>query len=316
MKWQASAPTNIALIKYMGKIAGAGNVPTNASLSYTLDHLKSFVELEFNEHLVKDCWEPLQQPEANFIPELNQTAQERFIKHLAFIKKHFNFNGYFVIRSANNFPAGCGLASSASSFAALTLCAVQALTELTSSNPLNVTEIADLSRQGSGSSCRSFFSPWALWEKDSVHAINFPYQQLLHMVVVVSKEHKAIGSSEAHRRVATSSLFPGRVERAQQRLQALMQNFKEQNWQAAYQVVWQEFWDMHALFETAAEPFNYLQPGSMAVLDYIQNYWENVKDGPLVTLDAGPNVHLLFRVDQKKIMEEINRVLAKDFLIL
>ena len=55
---EASAPSNIALIKYMGKIRTESNLPTNASLSYTLENLRSFVTLESNDTGV-DEWKPL-----------------------------------------------------------------------------------------------------------------------------------------------------------------------------------------------------------------------------------------------------------------
>ena len=56
---EASAPSNIALIKYMGKIAGSGNQPTNASLSYSLDHLRTIVQLEPIAG-PEDRWAPLE----------------------------------------------------------------------------------------------------------------------------------------------------------------------------------------------------------------------------------------------------------------
>lgn len=42
---EASAPSNIALIKYMGKTDAVSNKPTNVSISYTLDELKTFVRM-------------------------------------------------------------------------------------------------------------------------------------------------------------------------------------------------------------------------------------------------------------------------------
>ncbi len=42
----ASAPSNIALIKYMGKVDTATNKPTNSSLSWTLNSLRSFVRIK------------------------------------------------------------------------------------------------------------------------------------------------------------------------------------------------------------------------------------------------------------------------------
>ncbi len=44
--WKASAPSNIALIKYMGKESGARNQAVNPSLSMTLADFRTTVEIE------------------------------------------------------------------------------------------------------------------------------------------------------------------------------------------------------------------------------------------------------------------------------
>lgn len=315
MQWHCSAPSNIALIKYMGKNDADLNLPGNASFSYTLNDLKTFVELEKTNNTT-DSWQPLQSSDMSYVPQLTATEQQRFLKHLTFLKQQFNYQGHFIVRSANNFPADCGLASSAASFAALTLCAVNALTELTHTAALTQNQIASLSRQGSGSSCRSFFSPWVLWRGEEVSKIELPYEELLHYVIVVSKEKKAISSSEAHRRVQTSPAFSGRTERAELRLQKLLNAFLEKNWREAHQIVWEEFMDMHNLFETASMPFSYRTQETWKVLDYLQNYWENNQDGPLITLDAGPNIHLLFRPDQQVMANAIQKVFKQDFYVV
>ncbi|MBY0378012.1 MAG: diphosphomevalonate decarboxylase, partial [Gammaproteobacteria bacterium] len=162
MQWFAQAPANIALIKYMGKKDKDNNIPDNPSLSYTLNNLLSSVELESYTGK-KDLWEPLDTPGAGSFT-LSIPGQQRFLQHLARIKAYFQFTGSFILRSTNNFPQSSGLASSASSFAALTKCAVLAISELRSQPLLSIEEQALLSMQGSGSSCRSFFSPWALWQ--------------------------------------------------------------------------------------------------------------------------------------------------------
>jgi len=69
------SPSNIALIKYMGKTEG--NFPINPSLSYTLEHLVSGVEIE----LIKsetDIWESL---DGNtWVPlSMSLKEQERFL---------------------------------------------------------------------------------------------------------------------------------------------------------------------------------------------------------------------------------------------
>jgi diphosphomevalonate decarboxylase len=312
MKWLASAPANIALIKYMGKTDTRNNIPTNASLSYTLDHLRSFVEIEVYSGF-EDRWEPLLN-ETNSSLQLDKAGQVRYLKHLAQLKQYFGFAGHFIIRSTNNFPHNAGIASSASSFAALTICACQALCELTHKPLPYLSEQARLSAQGSGSSCRSFFQPWALWQEDKVIGLDLPYSKLLHQVIIVEKQAKAVSSSEAHQRVASSLLFEGRAKRAETRLANLLNSLKNQNWQSSFEIMWQEFWDMHALFETANPPFGYLTADTLTVLAYVKNLWQQHNDGPLVTIDAGPNVHLLFRPDQYNLTKQIADEL-KPFLV-
>lgn len=315
MKWQATAPSNIALIKYMGKSNEKLNLPHNASLSYTLNHLRSTVELELTNEPC-DQWQPFPNSET----KLSEAEQKRYIKHLALLKNYFNIEEHFIIRSSNNFPAACGLASSASSFAALTQCAANALSDLLPEtfNKLNITTetLASLSRLGSGSSCRSFYSPWAIWRGDNTETVTLPYSDLIHYTVVVSQHKKSISSSEAHRKVITSELFQERSVRAEKRLDQLLQALLKQDWHSAYIICWQEFWDMHALFETCAEPFSYFVPDSLVVLNYLREYWKNKQDGPLVTMDAGPNVHLLFRTDQSHLIAEIKQQLNSQFVLI
>jgi diphosphomevalonate decarboxylase len=38
-----------------------------------------------------------------------------------------------------------------------------------------------------------------------------------------------------------------------------------------------------------------------AVLDILQDLWRKKGDGPIVTMDAGPNIHLLYRSDQEEV---------------
>lgn len=298
MQWFAQAPANIALIKYMGKNDSQKNIPANPSLSYTLPNLLSSVMLEAQagNH---DYWEPLEMPGANSILNLSHNAQKRFLNHLQFIKDYFEYEGSFVVRSCNNFPLSSGLASSASSFAALTKCAVLALCELQKREEPPVEVIASLSQIGSGSSCRSFFSPWALWQDHEVGGIDISYQQLIHQVIVISHEEKAVSSSEAHKRVLSSHNFAGRPQRATENLKVLLNAFEAKDWHNAYLICWREFQDMHQLFSSCEKPFSYMTQSSRDVLQLIQDEWNKNDDGPIVTMDAGPNIHLLYRLDQQ-----------------
>jgi diphosphomevalonate decarboxylase len=300
MIWQASAPSNIALIKYMGKSVSADNRPSNASLSWTLNHLRTYVELS---EASADEWNPLQGQ--NLIPiQLSDKGRDKYLKHLNRLREHWGLKRNFLVRSANNFPSDCGLASSASSFAALTMAVYEvAKTEVSASETLE--SLSKLSRPGSGSSCRSFFPKWAIWETEGAHAIELPTRELLHAVLVIDSGLKPVTTSLAHERVQTSLLFEDRAERAVLRLEFLLKALKQENWKEAYQICWSESWDMHSLFETSQPTFSYMTPNSLMALRYIQSEWERRGDGPLVTMDAGPNIHLLFRADQQALADEL-----------
>ncbi|KTC97165.1 diphosphomevalonate/mevalonate 3,5-bisphosphate decarboxylase family protein [Legionella erythra] len=305
MSWFAQAPANIALIKYMGKQDEGKNIPDNPSLSYTLNTLLTSVQLE--RHPGKeDRWEPLQLPGTMSL-SLSPSAQQRYLKHLAFLKNHFQYEGAFLVRSSNNFPHGSGLASSASSFAALTLCAVKALSELSGTPLPTIEEQARLSRVGSGSSCRSFFSPWAIWEGETVKGIDLPYRELIHQVVIVSHAEKQVPSSQAHRLIKSSPFYPNRSQRAQDNLNALLNALHAKDWTSAYEICWREFHDMHRLFSTCAQPFTYMTDEGNALLQKLQDLWQHKGDGPLVTMDAGPNIHLLYRVDQTDLARQFEQ---------
>lgn len=314
MSIEASAASNIALIKYMGKQDSRGsNVPTNSSLSWTLPSLRTVVRLTAQPGVV-DAWQPLQGDQ--FFPmELSKKGEARFLEHFAFLKKSFNLSGAYLIESANNFPSDCGLASSASSFAALTAAANQ-LAVSQGQQSVDVVTLSDLSRKASGSSIRSFFGPWCLWSESGAKPLEFPINQIFHQVLVVESRKKDVSSSEAHRRVLTSDLFEGRPARAEKRLAKLCQALRTKNWQDAFEITWAEFWDMHALFETSKPSFGYMQSATMDILQKARELWQQEKDGPLVTMDAGPNVHLLWRSEQKSKAEQFTSQFAASVKVI
>lgn len=296
---EASAPSNIALIKYMGKVAkeaGSGensNQPTNSSLSFTLEDLRTTVRITESSG-GSDSFSAL---DRNLV--ISEKGMRRFLRHFEFLKKSLGIEGCFLVQSTNNFPSDCGLASSASSFAALTLAASElAKAKAPAASSMSLQDLSSLSRQGSGSSCRSLFGPFSVWKSSFAEPVHMNFCKLEHLAVLASEDHKAVSSSEAHLRVTTSLLFEGRPQRAEKRLHQLLNADREKNWSAMFEIVWAEFWDMHALFETSSPTFGYMNASSLEILEYARRFWMKNHDGPLVTMDAGPNVHLLFRQDQ------------------
>src|SRR5690606_18356009 len=127
---------------------------------------------------------------------------------------------------------------------------------------------------------------------------------------------KEISSSQAHKLVPTSKLIEGRTERAEARAADFTSALREADWQACFEIAWGEFWDMHALFETSTPPFGYMAPSHLEVLRNVSAHWKEKGDGPLVTMDAGPNVHLLFRRDQTEDFKSMARQFGQSYQVL
>ena len=303
-RWEAWAPSNLALIKYAGK-KDRSNLPLNPSLSYTLDNLITKVRITPLEG-EEDQWEALKDKEC-FPIQLSPAAVKRFLTFFQFLKEAFKVSGSYLVQSANNFPASIGAASSASSFCALTR--VTHKMALSRSAEPELVEgftpscLSVLSRHGSGSSCRSFFRPWALWEKEGARLLPLPFEDLIHKLVLVDEKSKPVSSSEAHEKILTSPVFEGRVKRANDRLSALLSALNEQDWKFCFEITWDEFQDLHQLYESSG--IMYRNQKSHEVLNEIKTFWKKEKDGPLVTMDAGSSVHLLYRPDQKKIANRL-----------
>ena len=284
----------------MGKTDTVNNRPTNSSLSWTLNNLRTFVRIKQNPELTSDQWSALTRNDLRPI-ELSEKGKKKFLDFFAKLKAEFKLNGFYEIESANNFPSDCGLASSASSFAALTSVAHKA-----AGARYLPKELARISQKGSGSSCRSFFTPWALWHEQGAEEIQMPVKELKHMVILCDESVKAVSSSQAHVQVLTSDLFKGRPERAADRLQKLITALRkpETEWKNIFELCWNEFWDMHTLFHTSSPAFMYLNGDGFSVLSEILEMWHKEGDGPIVTMDAGSNIHLLFRTNQPDLYQK------------
>lgn len=315
------APSNIALIKYMGKRDTAQNLPMNPSLSLTLDRFCTFAELTdlqagAGEAVLVD-WRPeipLTVP-PDFrgqctVPDPTPGARAKIAKFatrlLGELPAVFQTHGLefqplrsATLRTANTFPEGTGLASSASAFAAVTLtfAAAQSANRATFQKAFETNfglraDLARVSRLGSGSSCRSFLGPWCSWLDDRVEAVPSKMPELSDLVLLVKAAPKAVSSSEAHQRVRTSSAWTTRAQTATGRWDALKMALATGDLDTVARLAWEDSWDMHHLFHTSSPPFTYWDGTTFEALRWLM---QAPVDGmrPIVTLDAGPNVHIL-----------------------
>ena len=300
------------------------NRAVNSSLSYTLPHFITKVRIK---KAPKDSWTPFEENpytdkslyksshslDLDFT--LNEKEQTRFITFFKFLKNFFKIPGQYEISSQNNFPKSTGIASSASSFCALTfatykLSQEKSLLDKEKFKLITKQTLANLSRAGSGSSCRSFFSPWCIWSNYKIYLFSNSFEYLDHQLILIDSGQKKISSSLAHKKVKTSPKFKDRPKRAEKRMNALKSALTLGDWKSCFEITKEEFLDMHSLFESSQPSFSYQNKTSLQVIDLIDYFWKKREEGPLITMDAGANIHLLYRRNQKELKLEINKKLS------
>lgn len=283
----AIAHPNIAFIKYWGNQDEKLRLPANASLSMNLAGLETVTSVSFVEGLAED--EVLIGGEKQ-----SGSARERVVTHLNHIRRLAKTTTGARVESRNNFPAGAGIASSASAFAALSLAGATA-----AGLTLSEAELSALARLGSGSAARSIPGGFVEWHPGAAHAESFAetiappdHWALVDVVAVVSQKHKSIGSTGGHALAGTSPLQAARVASAPERFQQCKEALLARNFAAFAEGIEADSNLMHAVMMTSTPPLFYWEPITLAIMKAVRQWRaEGVPVG--YTIDAGANVHCL-----------------------
>ena len=292
MEATAKAHTNIALIKYWGKRQEELILPTNNSLSVTLDGLHTTTRAMFDETLEKDAF--YLNGEA-----VEGAAYNRVVKFLDLLR-HMNGSPllHAEIHSENAVPTAAGFASSASGFAALAAAASKAL-----GMELDMPALSRLTRQGSGSACRSVYGGFVEWEKGELedgtdsYAVQVApenhWDLRIAAVVLTAKEKDVSSRVGMKRTVDTSIFYDGWLKGIPDDLKEIKTAIAEKNFEKLGSVSEANCLKMHATTLGATPPFTYWQDSTMAVMTTVQGLR---KQGipAYFTIDAGPNVKVLY----------------------
>ena len=300
-KATAIAHPNIALIKYWGNRDSALRLPANSSLSMNLAALTTTTTVEFCSDLDADRV-TIDDAEAT------ASARERVSTHLDRVRALASINLKACVISRNNFPAGTGLASSASAFAALTVtaCAAAGL-------QLSTDALSRLARRGSGSACRSVPGGYVLWDACDDDDCSFgrtiappDHWDLRDVIAIVESAHKATGSTQGHSLAGTSPLQAARVASTPARLERCKTAILARDFPALADVIEQDALAMHAVMMTGAPSLLYWRPATLAVMQAVR---AGRADGMAVafTIDAGPNVHCICPAESSAQVEHLVR---------
>lgn len=301
------SPSNIAIIKYWGK--HGVQLPRNPSISFTLSEAHTNTIIKYapkkeNHHQVTLDFLFHGQPNEAFKAKI-QKYFESLVEVFPFLRQL-----HFTIESNNSFPHSAGIASSASAMSALVLCLCDMERQLfgTLQNEDEFLQKASyLARLGSGSACRSVYPKMAVWGASSavegssdLYAV--PFVAELHPVfatyqdtiLLVSRGEKSVSSRAGHGLMEGNIFAESRYEQARQNFRNLIDALKAGDVEMFGQISELEALTLHALMMSSNPPFILMKPNTLLLIEKIRAYRAETKQPLYFTLDAGPNLHLLY----------------------
>jgi diphosphomevalonate decarboxylase len=281
------ATSNIAFVKYWGRLDEVLRLPMNGSISMNLDSAYTTTTVAFDVRLNAD--EVVLQN-----AELNSKQAERVSHHLDRIRQRAGIDTRARVVSHNNFPMGAGIASSASAFAALTVagCSAAGLS-------LDERELTRLARQGSGSACRSVptgFVEWHYAETDEgsfADSIAPPeHWDLRDLIAITQTHHKKLSSARGNQLVRTSPFNATRVELAHTANTLVRRAILERDWESFSAESEREAIRLHVVSMTSVPPIYYWSPATVQIIQAVVS-WREEGLACFFTIDAGANVHVI-----------------------
>lgn len=304
VKWQS--PSNIALVKYWGKSPKGPQIPQNPSISLTLSQCRTETSVFYEE---SDRFGLHFRFDGKENPEF-QTKMVDFLK-TQMVRFPFLNRMDLQIDSHNSFPHSSGIASSASSMSALVLC----LLDIENKN-MDLQEASRLARLASGSACRSVFPKAALWGateafkgssdeyavslEDQIDSIFKSYHD---SILIVSDAKKAVSSRAGHALMDTNPYATTRYAVANRNIADLLSALKTGDLETFIKITESEAMQLHALMMCSNPSFILMKPNTLRIINTLYEFRRETDIPVCFTLDAGPNVHLLYPDQHAEMVE-------------
>ena len=319
--WEA--PSNIALVKYWGKISS--QIPKNPSLSFTLSKCVTKTEILFKPQKSKTFDFDFYfdgKPMTDFEIKLG-TFFKLVSSYIPWINEY-----KLVIKSQNSFPHSSGIASSASAMAALSLNLMDMERKLfpKMDNSFFYQKASFLARLGSGSAARSIKGPVTIWGKNNavsfssdLYAVNFDdelspiFKTYQNAILIVDKNTKSVTSSQGHNLMNKHPYASNRFIQAKNNLKNLVDIMKSEDLDGFVEIVESEALSLHAMMMTSNPYFILFKPNTLSIIKKIWDLRKNNKIPICFTLDAGANVHLLYPFEFKNIVKNFIEDELKEF---
>jgi len=262
-----------------------------------------------------------------FENEENHPFGKRIKKYLENIAIYFPFLKFMdlYIESRNNFPHSSGLASSASALSsvALCICSIEnGLREEEYSLERFYQKASYIARLGSGSAARSVYGGYVEWGEHDYgsdefankfnHRIHEHFEFLNDTILITSTATKKVSSSEGHSRMKKHPYKEVRIQQAVDNMERIRKAIKAGDFNKFSRVVENEALTLHSLMLSSEPGFILLKQETIDIINKIKDAREYKKLPVTFTLDAGPNVHVIYPIHAKvEVREFINTELMQ-----
>ena len=314
--WES--PSNIALIKYWGKYGV--QLPCNPSLSMSLKQSVSRFELTYSpkkegEKDLDYLFEGKEHPafEAKLSQFITSVSND-----LPCLTKY-----QLKISSSNTFPHSAGIASSASAMSALALCLCsmqEAIDEMEMPRDYFLQKASGIARLGSGSASRSLFGKYAIWgeleglpQSSNAYAIAFTdpihpiFDQLQDTILMIDSSPKKVSSTAGHALMNNHPYADARFNQARLNMAELLVVLKQGDFENFTRIVENEALSLHALMMNSNPSYTLLKPNTLEAIERIRDFRKQNNLPLTFTLDAGPNIHLLYpKQSENEVLAFIN----------
>ena len=295
--WQS--PSNIALVKYWGK--RGKQLPQNPSISFTLSECRSetFVTFEKADRFGFRFFF-----EGKETPAFGAKIEKFLLENQMFFP--FINQLHLMVESCNTFPHSSGIASSASSMSAFVMCLLDIENQIVSQQ-FDFQKASYFSRLASGSAARSVYPKMALWGatpcfEGSSDEYAVPLENDIHPVfktyrdsiLIVSGETKSVSSRAGHGLMEGNPYAPARYARANENIENLLVALKSGDMDTFINITESEALQLHALMMCSNPSFILMKPNTLCIIEAVRNFRNETQIPLCFTLDAGPNVHLLY----------------------
>ena len=319
------SPSNIALIKYWGK--HGVQLPNNPSISFTLENAHTKTTINYGPKKGIDFGIEL---DFYFEGEKNPQFEAKIKSFLESIIEVFPFLKQLELKleSSNSFPHSAGIASSASAMSALALCLCTLEDQLfgTLSNDLEFRKKASyIARLGSGSACRSVYPTLAVWGQtgeieESSDLFAIPYEESHEVfhgfhddILIVSRDEKKVSSRAGHGLMEQNLYAGNRYQQARQRLHNLLTALKTGDLETFGRITEGEALTLHALMMTSNPPYILMHPNTLNIINALHEYRRETNLPVYFSLDAGPNIHLLYPDNIKEEVQKFTKEVLAPF---